>query len=234
MNLDQIIANNLRAKHEKERLLHEKSGKLSAGRLSKPLLEQCLYLLGVPEKPIDDYTLRLFQRGKQVEEWVVSMLDGEEQVEAEYRGCIGFIDKMMEHPIEVKSIKSSQWKWLQQEGARWSHKLQAGLYALGKNSEQYTIAYVVADDFRTFTYTGETKDVKPEIDSIITEVAEQLKSGTLPAFVAREDWHNKETYSKYSGYPEWLHLQPELAMQKLESQFPEAYKKLTDKEELNG
>lgn len=227
MDLDAIIAKNLRERHEKEQAERERSGKLSASRLYKPLLEQVLYLIGVPEKPIDDYTLRLFERGKQVEDWVVNMLpDGAEQEEVEYRNCIGYIDKMLDHPIEVKSVKSTQWRWLEKDGAKWSHKLQGGLYALGKASDKYTIAYVVADDFRTFTYTGRTEDIKSDIDAIISEVGNQLKTGRLPEFKPREDWQAKPEYQKYSGYPEFVHLTPDLATKKLKATYPNAYEKL--------
>lgn len=227
-SLDQIIGKALRSEHEAERAAHTPSGKLSASQLSKPLLEQVLKIIGVPEKPIDDYTLRLFKRGKQVEEWIVKMLPkGEEQLEVEYKGVIGYVDKMLDCPIEVKSIKSSQWKWLQKEGARWGHKLQAGLYALGTDSEQYKVLYVVADDFRTYTYTGQTADIQPEVDQIINEVKRQLLLGTLPEFKAREPWQEKDTYSQYSNFPEFLSLQPDLAMKKLGNQYPDAFKKLT-------
>lgn len=228
--LDILIARKLRKEHEVKKAEHTPSGKLSAGQLSKPLLEQVLKIIGVPEKPIDDYTLRLFKRGNQVEEWVVSMLgDGEEQKEVDYKGVIGYVDKIMNGvPIEVKSTKASQWKWLRKDGAKWSHKLQAGLYALAEGSDTYKVLYVAADDFRTFTYLGHTKAIKPEIDEIINEVKLQLIRGELPAFVPREDWHAKDIYSKYSPYPEFISLEPELAMKKLRLTYPDAYKKLVN------
>jgi hypothetical protein len=226
-DLDTVIAHKLRSEHEIKMAEHVRSGKLSASQLSKPLLEQVLKIIGVPEKPIEDYTLRLFKRGNQVEDWIVSMLpDGEEQKEVDYKGVVGYIDKLLDVPVEVKSIKSSQWRWLQKEGARWSHKLQAGLYALGVEADSYKVLYVVADDFRTFTYTGQTADIKPEIDEIINEVKRQLIRGELPAFVPRESWQSKDTYSKYSPFPEFINLEPELAMKKLQNTYPDAYKKL--------
>lgn len=227
MDLDAIISKTLRREHEEQRAAHTPSGKLSASQLSKPLLEQVLKIIGVPEKPIEDYTLRLFKRGNQVEDWIVSMLpDGEEQKEVEYKGVIGFVDKMLDEPVEIKSVKSSQWKWLQKQGARWSHKLQGGLYALGTDSDKYQILYVVADDFRTMSFIYETKDIKDEIDGIINEVKRQLIKGELPPFEAREPWQEGENYSKYSPYPEFISLDPDLAMTKLKNSYPNAYEKL--------
>ena len=223
-----LVAHKLRSENEKERALHEPSGKLSAGMLYQPLLEQVLKLIGVPQKPVDDYTLGLFKRGKQVEEWLVSMLDGEEQVEVEYRNTIGFIDKVLDgKPVEIKSVKSSQWKWLEKDGVKWSHRLQGGLYALGTDCEEYQVIYVSADDFRLMCFELHTADIKDDVDGIITQVEKQLKKRVLPVFEPREDWQGKDTYHKYSNFPEWLSLDENLLMGKLEKQFPDAFNKLT-------
>lgn len=231
MNLDQLITKTLRTAHEKERAEHTRSGKLSAGQLSKPLLEQVLKIIGVPEAPISDYALRLFKRGNQVEDWIVDMLGkGEEQVEIDYKGVIGYADKVIDGvPIEVKSVKSSQWRWLEKEGARWSHKLQAGLYALGLDSPTYKLLYVVADDFRVREFELNTADISPDIKKIMNEVATQLKQATLPEFKPREDWQAKPEYGeKYSSYPEWVSLDPTTAMTKLKNQHKSAYERLQE------
>lgn len=227
MDLDKIITKKLRDQYEKERVEHTPSGKLSGGQLSKPLLEQVLKVIGVPEKPVDDYTLRLFERGKQVEKWIVGYLEGEEQQEIDYKGCIGFVDKIMNGvPVEVKSVKASQWKWLEKDGAKWGHKLQATLYALGTGATHYKILYVASDDFRTFTYEGLTEETAPDVEKIIKEVKDCLANGKLPAFEPREDWQGSDNYSKYSAYPEFISLSPELAEKKLQNQYPDSYAKL--------
>lgn len=226
MTLEAQINKTLRAKHEAERALHEPSGKLSASQLGKPLLDQVLKLIGVPPKPIDDYVLRLFERGNQVEAWVAEFLDVDEtQKEVDYMGVIGFVDAVKDNkPIEIKSVKSSQYKWLKQQGAKWGHKLQAGLYALAMDSPTYQILYVTADDFRTFEYELPTADIKPDIIKIVNEVANQIKLATLPVFKPREKWQENPAYS---DYPEWMSLTPELAMEKLKRSYPDAFKKLT-------
>lgn len=229
LDIDTLIRNTLRKQDSEEKARHEPSGKLSAGMLYKPLLEQVLKLVGVPERPSDDYSLRLFARGRQVEDWVLSMLEGPEQVECNYRGAIGFLDKLRNgEVVEVKSIKRSQVRWLKKEGAKWSHKLQAGMYALSLDKPEYTIVYACADDFETFTFTEPTSEIQPDIDRIITEVAKQLKSGELPEFIGREDYHNTPDYaSKYSAFPDWVVLDQATAMEKLKNQYPDAYAKLT-------
>lgn len=231
MNVEQLIATKLRKKHEIERASHISSGKLSASQLSKPLLEQVLKIIGVPEAPTSDYSLRLFERGNQVEAWVVDQIADEKaelQVEIDYKGVVGFVDFVKDGmPYEVKSVKGSQWKWLQKEGIRWSHKLQAGLYGLALKSEQAQVVYVCADDFRIMQCALVVDTVKPEIEKIMGEVKQALKSATLPEFKARESWHDKPEYGeKYSSYGEWLQLPTELAMEKLKRDYSKSYERL--------
>ena len=232
MNVEQVISTKLRKQHEIERAEHISSGKLSASQLAKPLLEQVLKIIGVPEAPVSDYSLRLFERGNQVEAWVVEQLyeDGKTktQVEIDYKGVIGFVDLLIGGvPYEVKSVKGSQWKWLQKEGIRWSHKLQAGLYGLALEAEQAQVVYVCADDFRIMQCALIVADIKPEIEKIMGEVKQALKSATLPEFKPREDWHAKPEYGeKYSSYGEWLQLPTDLAMEKLKRDYPNSYKRL--------
>ncbi len=225
MNTSNLIIKTLREQYEVEKSKHISSGKLSAGQLGKPLLEQTLKIIGVPGKTPDDYTLRLFARGKQVEQWLCSILPGEEQVEVEYKNVVGVIDKLQDYPIEIKSVKSSQWAYLKQP--KWSHKLQAGLYALAVNSDKYKVIYVTADDFRTKEFEERTSDIKEEIEDIVGEVQEQLKKAVLPPFEAREAWQEN---SKYSNYPDWR-VDEDLLMEKLK-QYPEAYHKLTTGSDL--
>jgi hypothetical protein len=227
VNLDTVIGKHLRKLNEIEAAKHESSGKLSAGQLGKPLLEQVLKLIGVKQDPFDDYTLRLFERGKQVEKWLVDIIapDQKEQQLVEYRDCIGYVDAVIDGvPYEVKSVKGSQWKWLNKEGAKQSHKLQAGLYALAMKSGTYTIVYVCADDFRTMVCELNTADISDEIDKCIDEVDRALKARILPPFEAKEKWQENP---KYSSYSEWISLSPEMAMAKLERENKQAFDKLT-------
>lgn len=225
-NVAERIDKYLRVENERKSAEHESSGKLSASMLGKPLLEQCLKLIGVPPKPVDDYVLKLFKRGDSVEDDIIDMLEipkKDRQVEVEYRNTVGLVDFIENTiPNEIKSTKSSGWKWLEKSGAKPAHKLQAGLYALALDTESYRVIYVNSDDYRILEFTENTKDIKDEIDNVIDEVYGQLKSHKLPKFVAREKWQES---SQYSSYPDWIHLDE--PMDKLKRSYPDAYNKLT-------
>jgi hypothetical protein len=240
--LQSRIVATIRKEYEEKSALHEPSGKLSAGQLGKPLLEQVLKVIGVPQKPVEDYALGLFRRGDSVEENIIELIKPDkQQVEVEYRNVVGLVDAIKDGEIyEVKSVKNSQFQYLDPEntkqrrtadglvpvydGVKYSHALQAGLYALALGKDRFTIIYASADDLRTLPHTVETAEVKPEIDNIIDEVEKAIKSKVLPKWEAREEWQAK--YPQYSSYPDWMSLDPELAMTKLKNQYPDAYKKL--------
>jgi len=241
-DLQAEVVATIRKEYEEKSALHEPSGKLSAGQLGKPLLEQVLKIIGVPQKPVEDYALGLFRRGDSVEENIIELLNPDKtQIEVEYKNVIGIVDAIKDNVIyEVKSIKNSQFQYLDPEntkqkrsadglvpvydGVKYSHALQGGLYALALAKDEFTIIYASADDLRTLPHVIKTTDVKDEIEKIIKEVSDALKSKTLPKWEAREEWQAK--YPQYSSYPDWMTLDPELALEKLKRQYPDAYKKL--------
>lgn len=245
--IDKIITQNVRIADELKSAQHTPSGKLSAGRLGKPLLEQVLSLIGVPTNPYSDYSLRKFARGNQVEAWFLEMFKPEQsQVEVIAGGVIGVIDCIKDSTIhEVKSIKNSQFPYInpenrtkrknwktgklepQYQGPQWEHMLQGGVYALALNQPEFWIDYITADDMRIVSHLITTVAIAPDIAKIVLEIDKQLKTGMLPVFKPRVEFHAKPEYGKvYSGYTEWLDLPPALAMTKLKGQFPDAYKKL--------
>lgn len=242
-DLTRNIVTTIRQEYEIKRAQHEPSGKLSASQLGKPLLEQVLKVIGVPQKPIEDYALGLFRRGDSVEEGVIELLNPDEvQKEVEYRNCVGLIDAIKDGKIyEIKSIKNSQFQYLDPtnetrrrvngelvpvyDGVKYAHALQGALYALAEGKDEFTIIYTSADDLRVLPHVIQTADMKAEVDKIIDEVDQALKSKKLPRWQAREAWQEK--YHQYSSYPDWISLDPDLAMTKLKNQYPDAYKKLT-------
>lgn len=241
-NLQIEIVATIRAEYEAESAKHEPSGKLSAGQLGKPLLEQVLKVIGVPAKPVEDYALGLFRRGNSVEDNILGLLKPDKsQVEVEYRGCVGIVDAIKGDEIyEIKSVKNSQWQYLDPTndkkrrtpdgmqsvygGVKYAHALQGALYALALKKPSFTVIYASADDLRVLPHTIETKEMQKEVDKIINEVEQALKSRKLPKWTPREDWQAK--YPQYSGYPDWISLDPELAMEKLKNTYPDSYKKL--------
>ena len=233
----------IRKEHEQESLKHTPSGKLSAGQLGKPLLEQVLKIIGVPQKPVDDYALGLFRRGNSVEKEILGLLKPDkEQVAVQYKGCVGVVDAVIGgEVVEIKSVKNSQMNYLDPtnftkqrrngtleriyQGVKYAHALQGGLYALSMDKPTFTIIYVSADDLRTIPHTIATSEVKDEIDKIIDEVAKQIKTKTLPQWTPREDWQAK--YPQYSSYPDWISLSVDDAMLKLKNHHPDIYARFT-------
>ena len=240
----QEIYKKLRKANTERELAHTRSGKLSAGKLGKPLLEQMLYVLGVPTKSNDDYTLGLFKRGEDVEDAIVSLIEPDEtQVEVFYRDTIGIVDAIRNGMVyEIKSVKASMWRYIDpthdkkmREGGKMvdtyggpkrQHVYQAVQNGLALGKDQVTVLYVCADDYRTAAHVINVAEIKPEVDSIITRFNDQMKSGKLPAFEAIENWQNNP---QYSNYPDFISLEPEQMMEKLEQQYPMAYEKLVGK-----
>lgn len=216
--IDNQIGIKLLEDNKSERENHKSSGKLSAGMLGKPLQWQILKML-LPSKEFDEYTLRKFLRGKQIEQWLIEQMPGvvDKQKFVEYKDCIGYVDALVDTknynynlgiiPHEVKSVANAKFKRIVDEGkADRSHKLQGGLYALALGKDNFAIDYVASDDLRIKSFIYETAEVKNEIDEIITKFYETLKSGIVPPFVANEKWQEN---LKYSDYPEFANLTQE-------------------------
>lgn len=236
--IDKLIGDSLLLQNEKEKASHKSSGKLSAGMLGSPLQWQILKSLGVETKPFDEYTLRKFKRGKDIEAWLLDQIPNKVPVEnlvhghrkddqkfAEYRGVIGYIDCIVDTcswdfprgiiPVEIKSVSNAKFKRITQKNEPdRSHVLQAGLYALSEGTEWYAIAYVAADDLRVKVYLLETKTVKDEIDRIIDEYIEQIEKKEIPVFEAVEVWQGS---AKYNSYPEYMIMTQEELNERLKS-----------------
>lgn len=181
----------------------EPSGRLSASRLGWPLQWQMLHYLKVPAKPFDEYTLRKFQRGKDVEERIMRWLAPKPenmQIVVEYRGVAGVMDLLLEYPIEVKSTTNMAFKYKAKEGTSRSHRLQAQLCAKAKGYEKYGVAYVASDDYRVLCFEDLVDD---EVDAVIDRYERQVELGVVPVFKAEEKWQGMEDYN---NYPEWTHL----------------------------
>ena len=215
MNVNPIIHETIAKAvlEEQEKQKREPSGRLSASRLGWPLQWQILHYLKVPPAPIDEYTLRKFQRGKDVEDRVVEWLNLEEeqkQVECDYRGVVGYCDIIMQYPIEVKSCTSRAFTYKQREGSSRGHRLQGELYAKAKDFDTIGVCYVSADDYRVLTFE---ENVTNEVDQVIDRYEKQLELKQVPVFQEEEVWQKD---AKYSQYPEWTKLTREQIDAKLE------------------
>lgn len=181
----------------------EPSGRLSASRLGWPLQWQMLHHLKIPQKPIDEYTLRKFVRGKDVEDRIMKWLapsPSKMQVPCEYRGVVGIADVILDYPIEIKSVTNMAFKHLMKEGTKEGHRLQGELYAKALGFTTFGVAYVASDDYRVLCFECTVTD---GVDNIIDEYEAQVAAGTVPVFVAREKWHAIE---EYNPYIEWMKL----------------------------
>lgn len=204
-----IAAKVLAAQAEKQR---EPSGRLSASKLGQPLQWQMLHYFKVPPKPVDEYTLRKFQRGNDVEDRVMQWLAPSKdkmQVPCEYRGVVGYADVVLDYPIDIKSCTNMAFKYKQKEGAAYGHRMQTELYAKALGYTKYGVAYVASDDYRVLCFE---EPVTNEVDKIIDAYDAQVALGTVPVFEAKEKWHSMKDYNPY---PEWMNLTQEQINEKL-------------------
>jgi len=206
--IEELIASKVLA----DRVDKEPSGRLAASRLGQPLQWQMLHYYKIPTKPLDEYTLRKFARGSDVEDRIMKWLapaPDKMQVPVVYRGVPGFADLVLDYPIEVKSITNAQFKYKQKEGASLGHRLQSMLYAKALGHDKYAVAYVASDDYRVLCFEYEVTD---EVDKIIDEYEAQVAKGIVPVFEAREKW---QSMPEYNSYPEWMKLTEEQISEKL-------------------
>lgn len=212
MKINPHIQETIAKKVVAENVTREPSGRLSASRLGWPLQWMMLWHYKVPPKELDEYTLRKFQRGKDVEDRIVGWIDlpeSKKQVQCSYRGVAGIADIVMDYPIEVKSVTNLKFKRLQKTGAQLGHRLQGMLYALAMGAKKFAIAYIASDDYRVLCIEEE---VTTEVDVAIDEFEAQLATGVVPTFTAKEKWQENETYNMYA---DWMKLTQEEIDEKL-------------------
>lgn len=217
--LDKEISRQVIKENQEKRDGHVSSGKLSASMLGQPLQWQILKSFGVPAKEIDEYTLRKFKRGNDVEDWYLGCIPKvlEKQKFVEYRGVVGFIDSVVDTadwefpsgilPLEVKSTSNAKFKRIVMSGQPdKGHCLQNALYAIAEGMEKMAISYVATDDYRVHTFIVNVSDWATKVEEIITRYDEQKKIGKVPVFIAEENWQKD---IKYNNYPEWSNLTQE-------------------------
>ena len=213
--IDRKIGQDMLAENVKKESEHKSSGKLSASMLGQPLQWQVLKILGVEKEPLDEYVVRKFERGHQIEKWVLKYFDlvsnPEKQEWVEYRNVGGYIDGVVDTknwdfpigiaPVEIKSVANAKYKRIITAGQPdRSHLLQACLYGLAKGVEKVAISYVASDDYRVQTFIIKVGDYKAEIDSIIDKFDSAMKSMVIPVFEPVEKW---QANPKYNNYSEW-------------------------------
>lgn len=234
--VDRLVGQKLIERDAEESAKHISSGKLSASQLGSPLQWQILKTLGIGQRKVDEYTLRKFFRGKEIEKWLLSEMDGviEQQKSIEYRGMVGFVDAMVDTknydfkfgviPHEVKSVTNLKFKRIvSQKSADNGHILQAASYALATGSEHFAIDYVASDDLRILTFVYPVTGVKPVINAVIDRYQAQLKLKQVPIFIANEKWQSD---IKYNNYPEWTDLTQDQIDLAIKIHYPKVWEKV--------
>lgn len=240
--LDQRIGEKLLADNTRERQDHLSSGKLTAGMLGWPRQWQILKAIGVPGKELDEYVLRKFKRGNQVEDWIVRhMGTGEAQKYVEYRGVVGFVDMLQDVPSfyrdqawidkignrlprEIKSVTNMKFKWLNKaKEADMGHRLQGSLYAMAEGVAYYAVDYIASDDFRILSIVYDVRETREEVDFIIGSFDAHITNAIVPKFEPYVSWQANDDYN---NYPAWSGLTQEQCISKLEKEFPEQFDNL--------
>lgn len=248
------IHEKLIADNEERMAKHIPSGKVSGGKLSRPLLWNVLSLIGVPDQ-IDAFLLGKFVRGNDVEERAIKFLTGIDAskvadntpVEAEpgnvltgtftfqkpgsYRGGVGYIDMaqqvgdtMVYH--EIKSVTKMAYQRVDREDQPYyHHAIQLAYYCLGDNVSEAYLQYLNADDYRVASFKINPLEYKEEIDKEIDDLKTVFITKKLPPFVALLDMHKVKLYRQYE---DWNWLTPDQMMDKLQNQFPEQYKRFME------
>lgn len=213
INISEIVNSGILADNKEREGQHVSSGKLSASMLGQPAQWQVLKYLGVPKRESDAFELAKFQRGRDVEDFIVKMLlkrfpEGQQQIECKYRDCIGYLDfKADSEAIEVKSTGALAYKHILKEGqAKKGHALQAAFYGVALDLETFNVCYVNSDTYQTMMFEYKTKKFKAEIDTIIDRFEAAIASKTIPSFFALEKWQALPMYQPYAKYAEMSKL----------------------------
>lgn len=237
-HIDKSIGAKLLVLDNKERANHIPSGKLSASQLGMPLQWQVLKSLGIGVRKVDEYVLRKFFRGKQIEAWMMSEMPNviEQQVKVEYRNVVGIVDAVVDTTTgyefnfgvivhEVKSVSNAKFKRIEKRGSPDnSHLLQGGLYALGRGDNFFAIDYVASDDLRVLTFVLPVDThLKNSIDEVIDFYDTCIANEVVPPFAEKEPWQANLTYQQY---PEWQYLNEKEIKLAMQTYYPDAFKKL--------
>ncbi len=209
--IDREIGKQMLAEAQKRDAEHKSSGKLSASMLGDPLQWQVLKVLGVAKEPLDEYIVRKFERGRQIEAWVLKYFTNDNnQGFVTYRGVTGLVDAIADTsgwdfpkgiiPVEIKSVANAKYKRIVSQGPDMGHIYQAVLYGLAKGTEWVAISYVAADDYRVQTFMIKVEDYCKEVDDIITRFDLAIGSKVIPVFEAREKWQANPLYNKYNDW----------------------------------
>jgi hypothetical protein len=211
VDIQKLVLETLVDENEERSVAHVSSGKLSASILSWPIQWQILKWIGVKQKPFTPQKLAEFRRGVILEDELCRLLkscgkDVTDQVPVEYRNTVGFLDILMnDHPIEVKSTDPKYFKKL--KGAKRGHILQACLYALALEKDDFSVVYIQPSTLAIKQYDYKTAEWKKHVDLSITKFEKAQESyekhKRVPGLQYRERWQSfpgQNVFPKYEGF----------------------------------
>lgn len=139
----------------------------------------------LPDMPLDDRTLRVFDMGNKIEDWIVDLIDSQEDIKVETQVRIedldlnvsGYADLVVKYKgekevLEVKSKNSKAFWWMdkKKQGAQRHHMQQLWMYLYVLNIDKGRIIYVSKDDSAILEYPVFLNDA-----SLKKEVMDQLE-----------------------------------------------------------
>jgi hypothetical protein len=214
---------------------HTSSGKLSASRLGDPIQWQMLHAIGVPGDAFDGFTLCKFKRGRHVEDFIRKNMPGiiNKEKFVEYRNVVGYVDALVDMkdwnmdigviPHEIKSTTNAAFKWIKRDGAKEGHLMQGTLYALALGSDYVAVDYVASDDYRVESFLHKTTEAQEAVEKAIDEFNRYKEMAIVPVFEPKQKWQEN---IKYNSYSQWAELTQGQIMEKIEKDYPEAFKNL--------
>lgn len=233
--INEIIRKYLENQSQIEGGKHKKSGLLSPSKFANTTQVAVLQMLEVPADPPDDRLLRIWERGHQIEAYLVSTIEKATSMQAttqekvEYKKAIGLYDFIWnDHLYEVKSVSCNRIRRIKKENEpQLSHAIQTTFYLLATGRSEGTIIYIVPDTLEIKEFTIKAEAYKSELDLRIIEIYNALYSGTIPDHQAREDWHDKQLYS---NYPEFWNKTGKECIAIIKDKYPKSFELLNNKE----
>lgn len=108
-------------------------------------------------------------------------------------------------PLEVKSVTNRSYKWVVDKGEiSWHYKVQAGFYGLAEGSEHFGLGFLASDDLREHVTIHKTREMKADIDKIITEYEQMCKDWDekriIPTWEVHDKWMENPNYMAYDPF----------------------------------
>ena len=181
---------------------------MAPGRQAVLQAPQPLQRLGAtPDAPLDDRTLRVFDMGNKIEDWIVDLIKAEGieietqvRVEDEKLNVTGYADAVVKYGkekevLEIKSKHSRAFWYMNKkgEGANRQHMYQVWLYLHLLKIDQGSIIYVSKDDSAILQYAVSRKDkqLEKEVMDILNTLNRCWKDKVYPPLPGSKSWQAK-------------------------------------------